>query len=143
MTRLGLIAIAGLLAAAAPAFGQTVGSCQRGASIGPNTPWVLFDLGSAALRAEARPIIAEAVKQAKATQAVSVCLVGHTDKLGDKAMNAKLAEARARSVATEMVKLGYPAKNIVIAADPEAFGNLSFGGSNASEKDRRVSILIK
>jgi len=42
------------------AFAQTVGSCARGMSIDGNTPWVLFDLGSAALRPEAKPVIAEA-----------------------------------------------------------------------------------
>lgn len=137
------IALAATLGLSFPALGQTVGSCQRGTSIGPNTPWVLFDLGSAALRPEAKPVIADAVAKAKATQAVSVCLVGHTDKLGDKAANARLAEARARSVASEMIRLGYPAKNIIIAADPEAFGNLSLGSRDASEKDRRVSILFR
>jgi hypothetical protein len=29
----------------------------------------------------------------------------------------------------------------VIASNPEAFGNMSFGDSNASEKDRRVTII--
>jgi outer membrane protein OmpA-like peptidoglycan-associated protein len=143
MKTFGAIALAAAIGLSLPAHGQTVGSCQRGTSIGPNTPWVLFDLGSAALRPEAKPVIADAVAKAKATQAVSVCLVGHTDKLGDKAANAKLAEARARSVANEMIRLGYPGKNIIIAADPEAFGNLSLGGRDASEKDRRVSILFR
>lgn len=143
MKNFGAIALAAAIGLSLPAQSQTVGSCQRGSSIGPNTPWVLFDLGSAALRPEAKPVIADAVAKAKATQAVSVCLVGHTDKLGDKAANARLAEVRARSVATEMVRLGYPGKNIIIAADPEAFGNLSLGGRDASEKDRRVSILFR
>ena len=143
MTRLGLMtAAAAALAFSFPAFGQTVGTC-RGGSIGPKTPWVLFDLGSSALRADAKPVIADAAAKAKATKAVNICLVGQTDKLGDKAMNAKLAEARARAVAAELIKDGIPASMITIAANPEAFGNLSFGSANASEKDRRVSILFK
>jgi outer membrane protein OmpA-like peptidoglycan-associated protein len=125
------------------AFAQTVGSCARGMSIDGNTPWVLFDLGSAALRPEAKPVIAEAAAKAKAQQAVGVCLVGQTDKLGDKAMNAKLAEARARAVAGELIKDGIPAAKITIASNPEAFGNMSLGSRDASEKDRRVSILWK
>jgi outer membrane protein OmpA-like peptidoglycan-associated protein len=143
MTRLGALTLAVTLGFAVPAFGQTVGECARGASIGPNTPAVLFDLGSAALRPEAGPVIAQAAEKAKATKAVSVCVVGHTDKLGDKAMNAKLAEARARAVAGELVRDGYPAKNVTIAANPEAFGNLSLGSRDASAMDRKVSILIK
>lgn len=128
---------------ALPAFGQTVGPCPKGFAVDSSTPWVLFDLGSAVLRPEAKPTIAQAVEKAKVTQAVSVCLVGQTDKLGDKAVNAQLGAARARAVAAEMVKDGYPAQKIVIAANPEAFGNVSFGSANSSEKDRRVSILFK
>jgi outer membrane protein OmpA-like peptidoglycan-associated protein len=131
------------LALSLPAAAQTVGSCARGASIQPDTPWVLFDLGSAALRADAKPVIAQAAAKAKATQAVGICLVGQTDKLGDKALNARLAEARARAVAAELIREGYPANKITIAANPEAFGNFSLGSSDASEKDRRVSILFK
>lgn len=143
MILLGAIALAATLGLAFSALGQTVGECARGASIGPNTPTILFDLGSANLRPEAKPVIADAVAKAKATQAVSICVVGHTDKLGDKAMNAKLAEARARAVAGELVRDGYPAKNVTIAADPEAFGNVTFGSRDASPMDRKVSILIK
>jgi hypothetical protein len=29
----------------------------------------------------------------------------------------------------------------VIASNPEAFGNMSLGGNDASEKDRRVTII--
>ena len=142
MTKLGVGVAAAALLFAMPSFAQTVGTC-RGMSIDENTPWVLFDLGSAVLRPEARPTIAQAAAKAKARQAVSFCLVGQTDKLGDKAMNAKLAEARSRAVAAELIKDGIPAKMITIAANPEAFGNVSFGSHDASEKDRRVSILFK
>ena len=143
MTKLGLLLIAGALFATAPSVAQTVGSCARGG--GGNQPqpvWILFDLGSAHVRAADKPKIAEAVKTAKDRQITSVCLVGHTDKLGDKVLNAKLARERSQAVAAELIRAGYPAKDIVIAADPEAFGNMSLGSSDASEKDRKVTILF-
>ncbi len=143
MIKLGLGITAATLLLAVPAFAQTVGTCAGGMSIDGNTPWVLFDLGSAVIKPEARPVIAQAAEKAKARQAVSVCLVGQTDKLGDKALNAKLAEARSRAVAAELVKNGIAANKITIAANPEAFGNMSLGSSDASVKDRRVSILFK
>ena len=143
MIRQGALSLLAAASLALPASAQTVGSCPKGSSIGPDTPAVLFDLGSAQLRPEAGPVIAQAAAKAKATQAVNVCLVGHTDKLGDKAVNAKLAEARSRAVANELIKDGWPAKNVTIAADPEAFGNLSFGSRDASPMDRKVSILFK
>jgi outer membrane protein OmpA-like peptidoglycan-associated protein len=142
MIRLGLLVAAGVLFAA-PSFAQTVGPCPAGvgsAAVSKPT-WVLFDLGSSALRPEAKPAIAEAAATAKARQATKVCVVGQTDKLGDKNYNAKLAQARSQAVANELIKAGYPAKNVVIASNPEAFGNMSFGGNDASEKDRRVTII--
>jgi outer membrane protein OmpA-like peptidoglycan-associated protein len=143
MTKLGLLLAAGTLLASAPSFGQTVGSCARGGGANqPQPVWLLFDLGSAHVRAADKPKIAEAVKTAKDRQVTSICLVGHTDKLGDKALNAKLARERAQAVAADLIHAGYPANHIVIAADPEAFGNMSLGSSDASEKDRRVTILF-
>ena len=44
--------------------------------------------------------------------------------------------------AAELVHAGYPAKDVVIAADPEAFGNMSLGTRDASDQDRRVTILF-
>ncbi|MBM3650217.1 MAG: OmpA family protein [Alphaproteobacteria bacterium] len=142
MNRLGLLIATAAVVATATAAAQTVGSCARGGGNQPQPVWVLFDLGSSQIRAVEKPKIAEAAKTAKDRQVSSICLVGHTDKLGDKAMNAKLARARAQAVANEMIHLGYPAKNLVIAADPEAFGNMSLGSSDASEKDRRVTIVF-
>ncbi|HLM11646.1 MAG TPA: OmpA family protein [Reyranella sp.] len=143
MTKLGLLLAAGTLLASAPSFGQTVGTCARGGGANqPQPVWVLFDLGSAHVRPADKPKIAEAVKTAKDRQVTSICLVGHTDKLGDKALNAKLARERSQAVAADLIHAGYPANHIVIAADPEAFGDMSLGSSDASEKDRRVTILF-
>jgi outer membrane protein OmpA-like peptidoglycan-associated protein len=143
MTKLGLLLATGGLLAATPSFGQTVGTCARGGGANqPQPVWLLFDLGSAHVRPVDKPKIAEAVKTAKDRQVTSICLVGHTDKLGDKALNAKLARERSQAVAAELIHAGYPANHIVIAADPEAFGDMSLGSSDASEKDRRVTILF-
>ena len=142
MIRPGLLAAAGLLLAA-PSFAQTVGPCPGnvGSAAVSKPSWVLFDLGSAVVKPEARATIAEAAKTAKDRQATKVCIVGQTDKLGDKNYNAKLAQQRSQAVASELIKAGYPAKNVIIASNPEAFGNMSFGGNDASVKDRRVTII--
>jgi outer membrane protein OmpA-like peptidoglycan-associated protein len=138
-----LLLATGALLAATPSFGQTVGSCARGGGANqPQPVWVLFDLGSAHVRPVEKPKITEAVKTAKDRQVSSICLVGHTDKLGDKALNAKLARERSQAVAAELIRAGYPANHIVIAADPEAFGNMNLGSYDASDKDRRVTILF-
>ena len=143
MTKLGLLLAAGAFLATAPSFAQTVGTCARGG--GGNQPqpvWLLFDLGSAEVRPADKAKIVEAAATAKARQVTSICLVGHTDKLGDKALNEKLAGARSLAVAAALIHAGFPANLIVIAADLEAFGDMSLGSSDASEKDRRVTILF-
>jgi len=145
MTRFGLLLAASVILSAAPSFAQTVGSCPRAVGAAPESKpaWILFDLGSAALRPEAKPVIAQAAATARARQSTKVCVVGQTDKLGDKNYNAKLAQARSRAVASELVRAGYPAKDVIIASNPEAFGDLSFGSRDASEKDRRVTIVFR
>jgi outer membrane protein OmpA-like peptidoglycan-associated protein len=142
MIRPALLAI-GLVLAGAPAWAQTVGPCPGniGSAAVSKPSWVLFDLGSAVIKPEYKSTIVEAAKTAKARQATKVCVIGQTDKLGDKNYNAKLAQQRSQAVAAELIKAGYPAKDVVIASNPEAFGNMSFGSANASEKDRRVTIL--
>jgi outer membrane protein OmpA-like peptidoglycan-associated protein len=142
MIRTGLLAAAGLLLAV-PCVAQTVGPCPGnvGSAAVSKPSWVLFDLGSAVVKPEYKATIAEAAKTAKDRQATKVCLVGQTDKLGDKNYNAKLAQQRSQAVAGELIRAGYPAQNIVIASNPEAFGNMSFGSNDASEKDRRVTII--
>ena len=138
----GLLAVS-LALGAAPSFGQTVGTCARGGGANqPQPVWVQFDLNSAHVRPVDKPKIAEAAKTAKERQVSQICLLGHTDKLGDKAYNARLARERAQAVAAELIHAGYPAKDVVIAADPEAFGNMSLGSRDASEQDRRVTILF-
>ncbi len=142
MKKIGVLLAVGMLFAAAPSFAQTVGTCPRGG--GGNQPApvrILFDLGSAQIRPAEKPVIAQAVKTAKDRQVSAICLIGHTDKLGDKAFNEKLARSRAQAIAAEMIRDGYPGKNITIVADPEAFGNMSFGSENASEIDRKVTIF--
>lgn len=142
MKRLGALVAAGTLLAALPSFAQTVGTCPRGGgSTQPQPVRILFDLGSSQVRPAEKPVIAQAVKTAKDRQVSAICLIGHTDKLGDKAYNEKLARERAQAVAAAMVHAGYPGKNITIVADPEAFGNMSLGKENASEIDRKVTIF--
>ncbi len=143
MKKLGVLIAAGLLFAT-PSFAQTVERCPSAGNAPETKPvWVLFDLGSAALHPDAKPVIAQAAATAKARQSVKVCVIGQTDKLGDKNYNAKLAQARSQAVANELVRAGYPASKVVIASNPEAFGNMSFGNDDASVKDRRVTIIFR
>jgi outer membrane protein OmpA-like peptidoglycan-associated protein len=144
VTRHGALLAAGAIFAAAPSDAQTVGTCSRGGGIAnqPQPVWILFDLDSAQIRTDDRYKIADAVNTAKVYQVTSLCIVGHIDKRGDNVLNERLGRARSQAVAAELVHAGYPGNEIVIAIDPEAFGNLSLGVSEAQERDRRVTIVF-
>jgi hypothetical protein len=107
--RPSLLAVAGLLLAG-PASAQTVGPCPGnvGSAAVSKPSWVLFDLGSAVIKPEYKSTIAEAAKTAKARQATKVCVVGQTDKLGDKNYNAKLAQQRSQPGQQRRVRKGPP-----------------------------------
>ena len=123
MTRLGMLLAAGALLAATPSFAQTVGSCARGGGANqPQAVWVLFDLGSAQVRGDNKNKIAEAAVTAKARQVTSICVVGHTDKLGDKKLNEQLARARSKAVAAELVSAGIPANHLAVDQAAEGVG---------------------
>jgi len=144
VTKHGALLAACTIFAMAPSVAQTVGICSRGGGMAnqPQPVWILFDQDSAQIRADDRYKIADAVNTAKAYQVTSLCVVGHTDKRGDKALNERLGRARSQAVAAELVNAGYPGNDIVIAIDPESFGNLSLGVSEAQERDRRVTIVF-
>ena len=93
---------------------------------------MLFDLGSA-----------QASGDNKARQVTSISVIGHTDKLGDKALNEQLARARSTGRRRRAGQCRIPAKDIVIAADPEAFGRSRAGQSRCPAKDRKVTILFR
>lgn len=144
MTKTFTLALLAGTLLAAPSFAQTTGHCPAAGAAAETQPaWVLFDLGSAVLKPDAKPAIQQAVATAKARQAVKVCVFGQTDKLGDKNYNAKLAAERSQAVAAQLVRDGLAADKVIIATNPEAFGNLSFGSKDAQEKDRRVTILFR
>jgi outer membrane protein OmpA-like peptidoglycan-associated protein len=144
VTKLGALLAAGAVFAVAPSVAQTIGTCSRGGGMAnqPQPVWILFDSDSAQMRADDRYKIADAVNTAKVYQVTSLCIVGHTDKRGDKVLNERLGRARSQAVAAELVNAGYPGNDIVIAIDPEAFGNLSLGVSDAQERDWRVTIVF-
>ena len=104
---------------------------------------MLFDLGSAVLRPADKPKIAEAVEDREgAPGRPRSAWSAKPTSWATRTRTPSWRSERSQAVAGELIRAGYPAKDIVIAADPEAFGNMSFGGNDASEKDRRVTILF-
>ncbi len=103
---------------------------------------IYFDTGKSELKPESEPVLAEIGKLLKGQPALKIFVVGHTDMVGDAAMNVKLSQARAQSVVTALTtKYGIAATRLT------AFGNGPYSpvASNKSEdgraKNRRVELV--
>ena len=101
-----------------------------------------FDTAKAELKPDSEPILAEIAKLLKTSPALKVFVVGHTDMVGDVALNLKLSQERAQSVVNALVsKYGIAASRLT------AFGNGSYApaASNKTEegraKNRRVELV--
>jgi outer membrane protein OmpA-like peptidoglycan-associated protein len=66
---------------------------------------ILFDTGSAVMRPESQPAVAEIAKVLTGDPKLSLEIVGHTDNTGTPAGNEKLSAARAQAVVTQLVQV--------------------------------------
>ncbi len=102
---------------------------------------ILFDLDSATLRAESKPVLDEVVKLIASEPAWKLTIEGHTDALGAATHNQTLSEQRAASVKAYLVSQGVDAARLTTAG----FGSSRAVADNASElgraQNRRVELV--
>jgi OOP family OmpA-OmpF porin len=121
----------------AEAMARDLGETGRVAIYG-----ILFDTGKADLKPDSAPALAEIAKLLKASPALKVYIVGHTDMTADLATNVKLSQARAQSVVTALVgQHGIAATRLL----PFGAGPYAPVASNKNEegraKNRRVELV--
>ena len=103
---------------------------------------IYFDTGKSDLKPESGPALDEIAKLLKGQPELKVFIVGHTDMVGDAAVNVKLSQARALAVVTALVT-----KNGVASARLVAFGAGPYApvATNKTEegraKNRRVELV--
>ena len=125
------------VAITAEALGNDLSASGRVAVYG-----IYFDSGKSDVKPESDPALAEIAKLLKQHPALKVFVVGHTDMVGDAAMNVKLSQARAQAVIGALT-----AKYGIAATRLTAFGNGPYSpvASNKSEegraKNRRVELV--
>jgi outer membrane protein OmpA-like peptidoglycan-associated protein len=103
---------------------------------------ILFDTGKAELKPESAPVLAEIAKLLKASPALSVFIVGHTDMVADAATNVRLSMARAQTVVNTLIgQHGIAGARLV----PHGAGPYAPVASNRTEegraKNRRVELV--
>jgi OOP family OmpA-OmpF porin len=103
---------------------------------------IYFDTGKADLKAESEPTLSEIAKLLKASPAMRIFVVGHTDMVGESAANIKLSQARTEAVVAALV-----AKHGIAATRLVAFGNgpcapvASNKTDDGRAKNRRVELV--
>ena len=136
-----MLVAAGVLLIAAPSFAQTVGHlpARRRRATMSQPVWVLFDLGSSHAAARRQAGDRRGGQATAKARQVDQGLPGRPDRQAGRqgTTTRSWRSERSLAVATELIRAGYPAKNVVIATNPEAFGNMSLGSNDASEKDRK------
>jgi outer membrane protein OmpA-like peptidoglycan-associated protein len=103
---------------------------------------IYFDTGKSEIKAESEPALAEVAKLLQGNAALKVHVVGHTDNVGDFAINMKLSQARADAVVQALA-----AKYGISGARMKSSGVASLAPveSNDTEpgraKNRRVELV--
>jgi OmpA-OmpF porin, OOP family len=101
---------------------------------------IYFDTGKSELKPESDAALAEIAKMLKQSPALKVFVVGHTDMVGDPAMNVRLSLSRAQSAVNALVtKYGIASSRLT------PFGNGPYApvGSNKSEEGRAKNRSVE
>jgi len=104
---------------------------------------VFFGFDSAALSAKSKARIADAIKEAKATNPKMIQIGGHADTSGDQVYNNVLSEKRAKAVAKMIGAAGFGKKQIKTAMFGEDFTAIDTGDGVKNGANRRVEIILK
>jgi outer membrane protein OmpA-like peptidoglycan-associated protein len=103
---------------------------------------VNFDFDKSNIRADARPILDEAIATLRNEPDIRISVEGHTDAIGTDAYNQKLSERRARAVAEYLAHGGIARSRMT----SEGFGESKPVASNATAdgraQNRRVELRI-
>jgi iron complex outermembrane receptor protein len=104
---------------------------------------VHFDFDKATLRAEAKPILDEAVQISKQEGSVDIVVEGHTDSVGADQYNLKLSHRRAETVRRYLVEQGVAPARITTEGLGESKPVASNDTADGRAQNRRVELHVK
>lgn len=123
------------MARSAPDIGKTILSSGRYVTHG-----IQFDINSATLKPESRPVLQQIAEALAAAPTLKVRIEGHTDSTGDPAKNLDLSKRRAESVKMALVD------QFKIAADrltTDGFGDTKPAATNDTPKGRAENRRVE
>ena len=109
---------------------------------GPGQYRVFFAFDRANLSDADRQIIIQAAEDYRRTGTARITATGHTDTSGSAAYNLELSQRRAEAVASELVRQGVPATDIVTIGRGEEDLLVPTADGVREPRNRRVEIVI-
>lgn len=106
------------------------------------TSSIQFETDSARLRPESSPVLNEVVALVKRCEETRVEVLGHTDSLGDAALNVTLSRQRALVVADYLIGRGVDAKRIAARGLGESKPIATNRTSRGRAMNRRIEFAI-
>jgi OOP family OmpA-OmpF porin len=103
---------------------------------------VNFDFNKSNIRADARPILDEAIKTLKDEGTIAIVCEGHTDSVGGDDYNQRLSMSRANSVKDYLVKGGVPAERIKVEGFGESKPVATNDTADGRAQNRRVELRV-
>jgi outer membrane protein OmpA-like peptidoglycan-associated protein len=103
---------------------------------------VNFDFDKSTIRADARPILDEAIATLRNEPDIRISVEGHTDSIGTDAYNQKLSERRARAVADYLAHGGISASRMTREGLGESKPVASNATADGRAQNRRVELRI-
>ncbi len=103
---------------------------------------IYFDTAKSELKPESEPALAEIAKLMNVHPELKVYIVGHTDMVGDSAVNLKLSQARAQAVVTALVTKNGIANGRLIPYGAGPYAPVSTNKTDEGRaKNRRVELV--
>jgi outer membrane protein OmpA-like peptidoglycan-associated protein len=88
-------------------------------------------------------MIEEILADAKARAAADVSIIGHTDTVGDAAMNVRLGMERARWVAALLRRHGLAAVELTVTSHGEVDPLVPTPDGTDEARNRRVEVIVR
>jgi outer membrane protein OmpA-like peptidoglycan-associated protein len=109
----------------------------------PRNYTVFFDFDRSNLTEQGRNVVATAAANAKRGQITTIDATGYADRSGPANYNMDLSRRRAETVKAEMVRLGVPANEIVVAWKGENDNLVPTADGVREPQNRRVTIIYQ
>lgn len=103
---------------------------------------VLFDSGSATLKAGAERSLVNVAEYLKRNDKARLMVEGHTDSVGDDSFNQRLSQQRAESVAARLAVMGVDASRIVATGLGESYPVTGNDTAAGRQQNRRVELVF-